>query len=439
MGASISYRLEDPVRFKRQLVQWTSGYRVSCVLDSNQYIPDTEVDFVAGIDAMSEIEVGQRSAFDALKHFHEQTKDWIFGFLTYDLKNEVEDLTSQNEDHLEFPGIHFFQPKYLVRVKDGSVQVSSADEDVDEMRLRQLLDEILNCSGEVLESEWKMTVRSRVSKSQYVDAVNRIKAHIDRGDIYELNYCQEFYADGAQVDPQALYLRLNALSPSPYSCFYRLDEQYLLSSSPERFMAGKGRRMISQPIKGTIRRGKDESEDEQLKVQLFNDPKERAENIMIVDLVRNDLSRTAARGSVKVEELCGIYTFPQVHQMISTVTAELKEGCHFTEAIAAAFPMGSMTGAPKVRAMKLIEEYEYSKRGLYSGAVGYVTPEGDFDFNVVIRSMLYNARNQYLSFQAGSAITAASDAEYEYQECLLKAMAMKRILGANEKEDVVID
>jgi para-aminobenzoate synthetase component 1 len=207
-----------------------------------------------------------------------------------------------------------------------------------------------------------------------------------------------------------------------------MGEQFLLSASPERFIKKVGKKIISQPIKGTARRGANEEEDKQIKHHLFNDPKERAENIMIVDLVRNDLSRTADKGSVIVEELCGIYTFPQVHQMISTVVSELREDVHFIEAIRQCFPMGSMTGAPKVRAMKLIEKYESTKRGLFSGAVGYITPEGDFDFNVVIRSILYNARNHYLSFMVGGAITMQAEAEKEYEECMLKAKAIMRVL-----------
>ena len=150
---------------------------------------------------------------------------------------------------------------------------------------------------------------------------------------------------------------------------------------------------------------------------------------MIVDLVRNDLSRIAKRGSVKVDELCKVYTFKQVHQLISSVTAEIAEGIPPVEAIRASFPMGSMTGAPKISAMKIIEELEETQRGVYSGAVGYFSPDGDFDFNVVIRSILYNSDNKYLSFSVGGAITARSQPEKEYEECLLKAKAMREVLS----------
>ncbi|MGB2088637.1 MAG: chorismate-binding protein, partial [Psychroflexus salarius] len=161
--------------------------------------------------------------------------------------------------------------------------------------------------------------------------------------------------------------------------------------------------------------------------QLATDPKELAENIMIVDLVRNDLSKLATKASVKVDELCRIYTFEQVHQMISTISCELKPNIDFTSILEATFPMGSMTGAPKIEAMKLAEAYETTKRGLYSGSIGYITPNGDFDFNVVIRSLLYNAKRAYLSYMVGSAITDQSIPENEYQECLLKGKALQEI------------
>lgn len=186
---------------------------------------------------------------------------------------------------------------------------------------------------------------------------------------------------------------------------------------------------MSQPIKGTARRAEDREEDQQIIEALENDPKEHSENVMIVDLVRNDLSRIAEKGSVRVDELCKVYTFTQVHQLISSVRARIAEGIPPVEALRTSFPMGSMTGAPKISAMKIIEELEETRRGLYSGAVGYFSPDGDFDFNVVIRSILYNVKNQYLSFSVGGAITASSIPEKEYEECMIKARAMLQVLS----------
>ena len=208
-----------------------------------------------------------------------------------------------------------------------------------------------------------------------------------------------------------------------------MGTHYLICASPERYLQKNSNKLLSQPIKGTIKRSPEPVEDAQLKIDLKTSLKEQSENIMIVDLVRNDLSRIAKRGSVTVEELCTIYSYKQVHQMISSISCELKDNITFTEIIKSTFPMGSMTGAPKVSAMKLIEHYESSKRGLYSGTLGYINPEGDFDFNVVIRSILYNTKNKYASFMVGSAITDKSVAEAEYEECLLKAKAMFEVLS----------
>jgi para-aminobenzoate synthetase component 1 len=203
----------------------------------------------------------------------------------------------------------------------------------------------------------------------------------------------------------------------------------MLSASPERFVKKVGSKVISQPIKGTARRSSDKEEDERIKAELTRDPKERSENIMIVDLVRNDLSKTALKGSVRVEELCKAYTFQQVHQLISTVVSEVSEKIDVVDIIISLFPMGSMTGAPKISAMEIIEELEETKRGLYSGAVGYFSPNNDFDFSVVIRSILYHKKEKYVSFSVGGAITAQSEIEKEYNECMLKAEAMKKALN----------
>jgi para-aminobenzoate synthetase component 1 len=277
-----------------------------------------------------------------------------------------------------------------------------------------------------------MGIKKRISREEYITDIKQILAHIQRGDVYELNYCQEFYSEEAVINPAQVYLQLNDFSPMPFSCFYRLGEKYVMCASPERFLKKSGSKIIAQPIKGTIARGKNEAEDFLQKQKLLNDEKERAENVMIVDLVRNDLSRTAKKNSVQVEELFGIYTFPHLHQMISTIVSEVRDGVEWTDVIRSAFPMGSMTGAPKIRAMQLIEQYEKTKRGLFSGSVGYITPEGDFDFNVIIRSVLYNAEKKYVSFMAGSAITANSVPEKEYEECLLKASAFFKIFSEDK-------
>ncbi len=274
-----------------------------------------------------------------------------------------------------------------------------------------------------------MRLKPRITKKEYLSHVSKIKQHIQHGDIYEINFCQEFF-DTCEIDPYRFFVAFKAYSPSPFSAFFKYCNNYLVSASPERYLQKTGNRLLSQPIKGTAPRGSSVSNDLTEKDYLETSIKERSENTMIVDLVRNDLSRIAKPKSVAVEELCGTHAFPQVYQMISTISAEIKE-CTFTDIIRATFPMGSMTGAPKIAAMKIAEEHECTKRGLYSGAVGYIAPGMDFDFNVVIRSLQYNAENSYLSYMVGSAITALSDAEMEYEECLLKAYGLNKTKPVN--------
>jgi para-aminobenzoate synthetase component 1 len=268
-------------------------------------------------------------------------------------------------------------------------------------------------------------------KSEYLQKVEAVRAHIAKGDLYEMNLCQEFFAENAAINPLQLFEALNQMAKTPFTAFYKIKNNYALCASPERFMQKRGQSLLVQPIKGTIKRGKTADEDAELRETLFNSPKDRSENVMIVDLMRNDLGRIAEVGSVEVKELFGIYPYANVFQMISTITATLRKDIHFAEALSACYPMGSMTGAPKIRAMQLIEQYENTKRGLYSGSIGYITPNGDFDFNVVIRSILYNSDNQYLSFQVGGAIVYDSVPEQEYEECLLKASLIFKVLEQN--------
>jgi para-aminobenzoate synthetase component 1 len=275
----------------------------------------------------------------------------------------------------------------------------------------------------------EIEIKQRFSKENYLEKISKILEYIHRGDIYEANFCMEFFAENAILNPLRKFLKLNEISKPPLAVFFKNNKHFLLSASPERYLKKEGELLISQPIKGTAKRFIDPIEDEKSKNQLALDPKERAENIMVSDLVRNDLSRTAQKGSVKVEELCGIYSFEQLHQMISTITSKLDSQYTVIDAIKTTFPMGSMTGTPKFSVLKIIEELEETKRGLYSGAVGYFTPTGDFDFNVVIRSILYNQENKYVSFSVGSAITSQSIPEKEYDECLLKAKAMRVVLS----------
>lgn len=396
-------------------------------MDSNSYPQEySSFDCLLAVDAFTSIKTDFHNAFEDLKQYQQTTKDWLFGYLTYDLKNDVEELQSTNFDGLEFPDLFFFQPKKIFLLKGNQLEIQY---------LAMCDDEIEDDYSEITELESQpyitlseVEVKQRISKENYISKVNSVLEHIHRGDIYEANFCMEFYAEDAIINPLEKFEKLNEISQAPLTVFFKNHKQFLLSASPERYIRKIGDQIISQPIKGTSKRFEDKVADADSKKELEADPKERAENIMITDLVRNDLSHTAQKGSVEVVELCKIYSFLQVHQMITTITSRLDSQYSAIDVLKTTFPMGSMTGAPKISAMNIIEKLEETKRGLYSGAVGYFTPDGDFDFNVVIRSILYNQEKKYISFSVGSAITAQSVPEKEYAECLLKAKAMQQVL-----------
>ena len=427
MRTVLSKSIANPVEFKKQLLLWANSFREVVFLDSNKY-PQTysNYDSILAVEAFTSISTDFSKAFEDLFQYQSQTKDWLFGYLSYDLKNDIEDLQSNNHDGLEFPDLYFFQPKKLFLLKGNQLEMHYLRLCDDEMESD--FEDINQCSVYSDQCS-EITIQQRIPKQKYLSKVSKMLEHIHRGDIYEANFCMEFYAENSQINPLEIYQKLNSLSEAPFAVYFKNNQQYLLSASPERYLKKEGTKVISQPIKGTAKRFLDSNLDEKSKLKLSEDPKERSENIMIVDLVRNDLSKTATKGSVHVEELCGIYSFQQVHQMISTIVSEVEHTTSPIEILRTTFPMGSMTGAPKISAMNSIENLEETKRGLYSGAVGYFTPKGDFDFNVVIRSILYNAQNQYVSFSVGSAITSLSDPEKEYEECLLKAKAMFAVLS----------
>ena len=427
MRTSITYPINSLDSFKAKLLNWAQQFTHCVWLDSNNHHGKySAYDAILAVDAHSLICTDSENAFDQLQEYLNAIQDWSFGYFTYDLKNYLEDLHSKNFDGLDFPELFFFQPKKLFLFKDGKVEfnyINGSETDIETD-----FQAIKSCSvgGKILKPNPK--IKMRIHKEAYFKKVDQLLDRIHRGDLYEANFCQEFYAEDICLDPTTTFRSLNRISQSPFSSYLKLDDKYLLSASPERFVKKEGSTLVSQPIKGTAKRSNDDQEDKRLKEVLKNDEKERSENIMIVDLVRNDLSRHALPGTVKVTELCEVYSFLQVHQMISTIESKLQPNLDAIDAITQAFPMGSMTGAPKISAMTIIEELEETKRGLYSGSVGYFKPNGDFDFNVVIRSILYNAQKKYASFSVGSAITAKSDPQAEYEECLLKAKAMREVL-----------
>lgn len=415
--------------FKAKLLKWANSQEEVIWLDSNSY-PFSTVNYEAilAVNAFTALKTDAHQAFIKLQEYQQTTKDWIFGYLTYDLKNDVERLSSKNYDGLCFPDLYFFQPQKIFLLKKDEIELHYLSVVEDEMDQDWEDIQQINVVETKTDSAEAIKIESRLTKNEYVERVEKMLSYIHRGDIYEANFCQEFFAENAEIDSIEAYLKLNKISKAPFAAYLKLEDFELMSASPERYIKKEKQKIISQPIKGTAKRLPNLTEDEALKESLKIDPKELSENVMIVDLVRNDLSKTAKKGSVQVEELCGLYTFEQVHQLISTISSELEESIPAVEVLKTTFPMGSMTGAPKISAMKIIEELEVTKRGLYSGAVGYFTPDADFDFNVIIRSILYNSAKKYVSFSVGSAITAKSNPEKEYEECLTKAAAMHRAL-----------
>ncbi|WP_426059066.1 aminodeoxychorismate synthase component I [Hymenobacter sp. B1770] len=415
-----------PADFRVRALNWAAGFPYCAYYEPNDLAyPQGPFNRILAVAPTTAATIGSLAD---LSQLYSQTAaaELHCGFISYEVKNDIEALTSENFDGFDWPKLHFFKPDTWLCWRADVVEVHGQTLGVIEQILTQ---ELPRVNAPVVP-----TLRPRLAKADYLRAVEAIREDILNGEVYELNLCQEFYAENVALAPADVFWRLVEASPAPFAGFVRWHDHYLLCASPERFLLRHGSQIVSQPIKGTIRRGATPAEDEQQRQTLLHDEKERAENLMIVDLVRNDLARVAQTGTVRVPELFGLYPFRHLWQMISTVAADLRSDALLEDILRATFPMGSMTGAPKIRAMQLIEQYESSRRGLYSGSMGYVWPNGEFEFNVVIRSLQYRRDTGYLSFQVGSAITFDSDPEREYEECLLKAKALLEVLGASIAE-----
>ena len=412
--------------FKEQMLHWANQFGICSFLDSHQYQDKySSVNCLLAVEATQIFEPDENSS-EEIRLFFNNVNDWWFGHIAYEYKNPFISSVLNKTDEIGFSKMMFFQPETLIQLKETEVSIACLNKNP-----QKIFDEILqqNISGLSNQSQQNIALLPKISKEDYLQTIHELQKHIQRGNCYEINFCQEFFAKKTSINSLQVFHALVKISPNPFSCYYKINEKYLLCASPERYIKKQGSSIISQPIKGTIKRDLQDSKlDNQNKTELQNSQKDKSENVMVVDLVRNDLSKISIEGSVKVEELFGIYSFPQVHQMISTITGELKPLIGLNEILDATFPMGSMTGAPKKKVMQLIEEYEQSNRGIYSGCVGYINPQKDFDFNVVIRSIMYNEINQYLSYQVGGGITFYSDPEKEYEECLLKAEAIRKVL-----------
>jgi para-aminobenzoate synthetase component 1 len=404
--------------FKEALTSWCKRYDFACILDSNAVSSACRHDTFEFIAGLANKSTKTYAELKELQHSH----NWKFGYIPYEYNHRKQGILNPHISETGFNSPFFFEPQILLIIRKGEAQIEiiGADE--------SLIDEILKYEPEKTRMPG-IELEPVVSQDRYLNIVEDIKGKILEGDFYELNYCMEFVAAETKIDPANVFNNLRKISPTPFGCFLKVEDRFLLCASPERFIKKEGRQIIAQPMKGTVKRGKDADEDEILIKGLVESEKEKAENIMIVDLMRNDLARCCETGSIKAEELLKVYTFSTVHQMISTVSGTLRKDISFEEIIDYVFPMGSMTGAPKREVMHAIDNYESRARGIFSGSVGYISPEHDFDLNVVIRSIVYNAIARYISMHVGSAITYDADPVSEYEECLLKAMTMFRALN----------
>ena len=410
-----------PLDFRARALQWASQFMYCAYYEHND-LQQAAAGTFSRLLAVAAATAAAPSSLASLPAYLSRPAPLPHcGFVTYDVKNELENLSSRNFAGLAWPALHFFQPETCLRWLGEALLI--------EGQTAGVLAAILATEVPAAVPPTVPPLRARLPRAEYLRAVEAVREDILNGEVYELNLCQEFYAQNVALDPVAVFERLNAVSPAPYAGFLRHHDHYLLCASPELFISTEQAVITSQPIKGTRRRGITPADDAQQRLALLHDEKERAENLMIVDLVRNDLARVARTGTVRVPELFGTYGFRHVWQLISTVQAELRPDVGLADILRATFPMGSMTGAPKIRAMQLIEQYEASRRGLYSGSFGYVLSGGDFVFNVVIRSLQYRADTGYLSLQVGSAITYDSVPAQEYAECLLKAQGVLEALG----------
>jgi len=378
---------------------------------------------VLGLGVLKSVNDYEGNHLQKLGQLVDKNNDWIMGHLGYDLKEETEQVYSVKPNEDGFNDLFFFIPEIVVLHNENGLLIGGmSEEKID--GIATLIDNYTAATA--LSSP--VSLQERTSQSEYFSNSEALLRHIQRGDIYEINYCVDFRGNSSSLEPASVFRALQKISDAPFATLYRNENSWLMCASPERYMAKNGNRLFSQPMKGTRRRGNTAAEDEVLIHELQNDAKERMENVMIVDLVRNDLSRVAQKGTVHVSELFGVHSFRTVHQMISTVECEVREGVSFAEIVGATFPMGSMTGAPKIRAMQLAEKYEDQSRGIYSGSVGYITPEKDFDFNVVIRSITWNSQTGNVSAKAGSALTSTAIPALEHEECMIKIQAMMNAL-----------
>lgn len=418
----------SPDYLKEQVLDWAQSFPYFAVLDNC----GSETDRYGKYELLAGVSTGEnKGLYTRLCDLPTVPANWLMGVFPYELRHTLNpDLTSRLEPPVAFPEVAWFEPEVLLFIRRGETQLYRWHPDGPQpFSLPQV-----SKSASATENLQPPDFQSGFTREAYLETIKSLQAHIREGDFYEINLSQAFTATYPLEQPGELFRRLTAVSPVPFAGLFRWKDRYLICASPERFLQLEGDQLRSQPIKGTAARGQSQAEDQLQMDLLRNSEKEQAENVMIVDLTRNDLYRSCLTNSVQVENLFEVQTFPQVHQLVSTVSGIRKPDLSWSEIFAHTFPPGSMTGAPKIMTMGMIDKYEKAGRGVYAGSLGYMDPNGHFDLNVVIRSLLYDAATQQLSYHVGGAITYDSDPEREYEETLIKASAIRAIFSVQAKK-----
>lgn len=356
-----------------------------------------------------------------------------FGFFSYDLGWQIEKLPDIGIDDINIPDIclGFYDTVYVIDHRERCLYlISSGIEGTEKFNeKKKIIKEMPSCFS--IPDDRPVEIKkvfSNMSYSQYIRAVEKIKHYIAKGDVYQINLAQRIEGEGV-FPPEVIYSRIRKVNPTSFSGYFKGDDFYLLSNSPELFLKKEGRVVITKPMKGTRPRGKNSYEDEKYRKELIKSVKDKAELLMIVDMERNDLGKICSYGSVRVKKLRQIESYKTVFQATSLIEGRMKEGKGFVDLLKATFPGGSITGAPKIRAMEIIEELEPHKRSFYTGCMGYIGFNGNVELNILIRTILLKGNKLY--YPVGGGIVWDSKPEAEYEETITKARALFLTLGGD--------
>jgi len=397
-------------------------------INSNEYtfIDSNDGNYTFAWGSESEL-VQTKFSSDLLLDFEtKHSKQYLFGYLGYDAKTRFfESEESRNPDFHKLAESIFYVPKHILFKKNKELVYFGTVAGFNEFK------SITIKEYKSINTIDSLKLICNTDFNTYQKNIASIHNHLQQGNIYEMNYCINFTATNTDLNCIETFKKLKKNTKAPFSTIFKFNTTLILSASPERFFNKLGKTILSQPIKGTAPRDSNKEKDLKIQKALLNNQKEISENIMIVDLVRNDLSKIANKNSVSVPELCKLYSFETVHQLISTVKADIPNDLTFSEIVKHTFPMGSMTGAPKLSAIKIIEDIETFKRNIYSGTIGFIDPDNNMDFSVVIRSIIHNLATKTTSISVGGAITIKSTAKGEYDECLLKLKKIEESITIN--------